>query len=82
MVDVTASAGGKSAAKAGTDGTSAASKPAVEGVHSMPAGLVQEELHVPTDEKDVYAYYYINKVRWAIHTHYSIFLFIFYLFWD
>lgn len=36
---------------------------AKEGVHKLPEGLTQEELHVPTDEKDVYAYYYLNKVH-------------------
>lgn len=30
--------------------------------HNLPKGLTQEELHVPTDEKDIYAYYYLTKV--------------------
>ena len=31
--------------------------------HLLPKGLKQLELHVPSDEKDVYAYYYLLKVR-------------------
>ena len=44
-----------------------------DGVHALPQGLTQEELHVPTDEKDVYAYYYINKVN----VHFVIILVLF-----
>jgi hypothetical protein len=51
-------AGGANQAVAGKAGEGGA----VEGAHAMPAGLKQEELHVPSDEKDVYAYCYINKV--------------------
>lgn len=50
--------------KVPTDGSTPVStgKEAHDGVHKLPAGLTQEELHVPSEEKDVYAYYYINKV--------------------
>lgn len=60
VVDVTSAV-----KKAPTDGSAPTSgnKEAHDGVHKLPAGLTQEELHVPSDEKDVYAYYYINKVR-------------------
>ncbi len=60
VVDVT------SQGKKSTDpNTTSSTVKEVEGVHRLPAGLTQEELHVPSDEKDVYAYYYINKVIYA-----------------
>ena len=69
VVDVTSSGMKKSPTTASTTTSSTAagadgSSKGVEnkGVHSMPAGLTQQELHVPSDEKDIYAYYYINKV--------------------
>ena len=69
VVDVTASGMKKSPTATSTTTSSTAagadgSSKGVEnkGVHSMPAGLTQQELHVPSDEKDIYAYYYINKV--------------------
>ena len=69
VVDVTASGMKKSPTTTSTTTSSTAagadgSSKGVEnkGVHSMPAGLTQQELHVPSDEKDIYAYYYINKV--------------------
>jgi hypothetical protein len=79
VVDVTAAAMGKTkAAGKSTEGGATAAGGAnkavagkagegvaVEGVHAMPAGLKQEELHVPSDEKDVYAYCYINKVSFC-----------------
>ena len=46
---------------------SAGAGAAKEGVHKLPVGLTQEELHVPTDEKDVYAYYYLNKVAFDLY---------------
>jgi hypothetical protein len=62
VVDVTAG-GAHAKPKASTDAGTTGAKPASkEAVHALPAGLTQEEIHVPTDEKDVYAYYYINKV--------------------
>jgi hypothetical protein len=79
VVDVTAAAMGKTkaAGKATEGGATAAGGAnkavagkadaggAIDGVHTMPAGLKQEELHVPSDEKDVYAYCYINKVSFC-----------------
>ena len=63
-----AASGNSNAAATAASGTTSASvagtgAAAKDGVHTLPAGLVQEELHVPTDEKDVYAYFYLNKVR-------------------
>lgn len=66
VVDVTAAAGataGKDNAKApATDGTTDESEDSSR-ILKLPNKLKQLELHVPTDEKDVYAYYYIIKVR-------------------
>jgi hypothetical protein len=67
VVDVTAGGAHAKPKSAQDSASAAAGKPAAaagkEAVHALPAGLTQEEIHVPTDEKDVYAYYYINKVR-------------------
>lgn len=66
VVDMTSQALAKKAPKLNADGSVDASAvtplEAKEGVHRLPAGLTQEELHVPSEEKDVYAYYYLNKV--------------------
>ena len=60
VVDVTSQGQGK---KSTDPSATSSTVKEVEGVHRLPSGLTQEELHVPSDEKDVYAYYYINKVR-------------------
>ena len=69
VVDVTSQGQGKKS----TDSSATSSTvKEVEGVHRLPAGLTQEELHVPSDEKDVYAYYYINKVLYSTLTRFSV----------
>ena len=66
VVDVTSAV--KKAPTDGSAATTSGNKEAQDGVHKLPAGLTQEELHVPSDEKDVYAYYYINKVASILDT--------------
>lgn len=46
----------------------------------LPSGLMQEELHVPMDEKDTYVYYYLTKVSYSNNS--SRWLFYIYIYVD
>jgi superfamily II DNA/RNA helicase len=54
--------GNNNSSSGGASVVSASGSVAAAGKHALPAGLTQEELHVPSEEKDVYAYYFLNKV--------------------